>query len=423
MFDEHVDTFKVVFDSSRAKTSTLTSNFAMCKSDSLLLQASNLAGAAYIWEDGSRGMERKINRSGVYWVSYELDSLCEDNVDSFIITYPENDNKVSFNIDTLVCENELIKIQNTSSSHYNDFLWSFSDRSFSVLRDPEHHYLHAGSYTVQLIGKINDHCSDTAYQVIIVDNIVLPHFSTDRDSICTGESITFNPVADNNTTILRWQFGDGLESISKEKEEIYHAYDTSGMFRVVLVAQYRACPEQEISRIVYVYSLPIVSLANDIFLCLDGLPVILRNLNPPPVAAHRKLWSTGDTTTNISVVHPGRYSLTVSTAPLGCSTTDSVTIRKDCYTDIPNAFTPNGDGLNDYFFPRQLLSKSVIAFRLQIFNRWGQVVFESNNKEGSGWDGRLNHKEQPSGVYVYLVEIELANGVQERYEGNVTLIR
>src|SRR5690606_24262700 len=91
------------------------------------------------------------------------------------------------------------------------------------------------------------------------------------------------------------------------------------------------------------------------------------------------------------------------------------------YVDIPNAFTPDGDGHNDYFFPRALLSENLSRFKMQVFNRWGQVVFETNRPNGRGWDGRLNGEVQPMGVYLYRIEADFSNGRQEQYSGNVTL--
>ena len=96
---------------------------------------------------------------------------------------------------------------------------------------------------------------------------------------------------------------------------------------------------------------------------------------------------------------------------------------KNCYVDIPNSFTPNGDGTNDYFLPRQLMAKGLNKFRMSVYNRWGQLMFETEQVNGRGWDGRFNDKEQPVGVYVYLIEASFENGVTEKYQGNVTLLR
>ncbi|MGN6569765.1 MAG: gliding motility-associated C-terminal domain-containing protein [Flavipsychrobacter sp.] len=99
-------------------------------------------------------------------------------------------------------------------------------------------------------------------------------------------------------------------------------------------------------------------------------------------------------------------------------------VYNKCYLDIPNAFTPDGDGVNDYFFPRQLLSAGVIQFYMGIYNRWGEKVFETSQTDGRGWDGRLNGNLQPEGVYVYLIKVRFAGSDTENlYKGNVTLLR
>jgi gliding motility-associated-like protein len=60
---------------------------------------------------------------------------------------------------------------------------------------------------------------------------------------------------------------------------------------------------------------------------------------------------------------------------------------------------------------------------MKIFNRWGQLVFETENAQGRGWDGRFNDAMQPGGVYPYLIEIQVNGKYAEKYQGNVTLLR
>ena len=90
---------------------------------------------------------------------------------------------------------------------------------------------------------------------------------------------------------------------------------------------------------------------------------------------------------------------------------------------VPNAFSPNGDGFNDYFSIQSPDPGTILSFK--IFNRWGSLVFETNeamlNFDQSGWDGMVNGKVAQSGVYVWLIEIEFFDGKKEKWSGNVTI--
>jgi len=100
--------------------------------------------------------------------------------------------------------------------------------------------------------------------------------------------------------------------------------------------------------------------------------------------------------------------------------TDTVTIFVIPY--IPNAFTPNGDGLNDKFLILGLPPENITRFNLQIFNRWGQVVFTTNNIL-EGWDGRVREELCPEGVYTWLIYYEDNKKTKTSNKGTITLIR
>ena len=121
------------------------------------------------------------------------------------------------------------------------------------------------------------------------------------------------------------------------------------------------------------------------------------------------------------------YTLTATDA-FGCTASDSIILIALCNKQsiyIPNTFSPNNDGVNDYFFPRangSLLVKSFV-----IFNRWGQVVFERRNVyangSANGWDGKYKNVLQKPDVYVYTMELQCANDETFVQRGNITLIR
>ena len=97
--------------------------------------------------------------------------------------------------------------------------------------------------------------------------------------------------------------------------------------------------------------------------------------------------------------------------------------KRDCYLNIPNSFSPNADGRNDYFIPRQLLSAGLKEFSMKIFNRWGELIFETDKLDGRGWDGKYGGDAQPVGVYVYLIEAQWNNNYRNSFKGNITLLR
>jgi gliding motility-associated-like protein len=100
--------------------------------------------------------------------------------------------------------------------------------------------------------------------------------------------------------------------------------------------------------------------------------------------------------------------------------TDSVTVYVIPY--IPNAFTPNGDGLNDTFRILGLPNQNITLFNLQIFNRWGEIVFHSTDVQ-QGWDGRLKGELCPEGTYVWVIFYEDGSKIRQTNRGQIMLVR
>ncbi len=122
---------------------------------------------------------------------------------------------------------------------------------------------------------------------------------------------------------------------------------------------------------------------------------------------------------------PGIYTVwLVTTNILGCkdSIAKEVIIKGDYVLFAPNAFTPNEDGLNETFFPKGIgIDES--NFKFMIFDRWGDIIYETNNIE-EPWDGRANDGKKMAQIDIYVWKIETYddNGVEHEYVGKVTLI-
>lgn len=121
------------------------------------------------------------------------------------------------------------------------------------------------------------------------------------------------------------------------------------------------------------------------------------------------------------------YTVNVQNAT-GCAAEDDITITvlcKDQNLFMPNTFSPNNDGMNDYFYPR---GKGLAIIKsLKIFNRWGTLIFERHNfppnQQSYGWDGRYNGSALPADVYIFIAEISCDNNTVINSKGNVTLLR
>jgi gliding motility-associated-like protein len=148
---------------------------------------------------------------------------------------------------------------------------------------------------------------------------------------------------------------------------------------------------------------------------------MLQLSDPMASNVNQYLWSTGETSSSILINQPGYYWVRVNNGE--CAMTDSIWIKRDCYLNIPNSFSPNGDGLNDYFLPRELLSSGLTSFKMSIYNRWGEQIFTTTAIDGRGWDGKYNNVPQPQGVFVYVIDASFINNVKKTFKGNVTLMR
>lgn len=421
----HTDTFIVSFPNGRLPA--LTIDTACTNTANGGAEVAGYSGDTmhytYIWTTGAgdtlaTGTSLDNVRSGSYVLRVHT-AVCDTAIN---ISVPEAGYQVDFSADSIVCTGDAIVFQNNSPAQFSIFYWQFGDGATSQTEQASHVYQEPGSYEVILTGSGNI-CTDTLRKTIIADPRQDGFFLCLPDRACTGDAITFQPDTDSTVVSLRWTWDDSNSLTVPAEPSTTHAFGQAGTFPILLQTNYRACPPTTYTRDVHIYALPNVYLGPDSGICLGGMPLILENLASLPASGYHYRWSTGDTTQQLKVVHPGTYSLTVTENTLGCNTTESVSIRKNCYIDVPNVFTPNDDGVNDYFFPRQLLSRKITRFRMLIWNRWGQIMFETSQTNGRGWDGNFNGKSQPVGVYLYMVEAEIDGRLTERYEGNVTLAR
>lgn len=165
-------------------------------------------------------------------------------------------------------------------------------------------------------------------------------------------------------------------------------------------------------------------LGNDTTICrgeLMDLPLTVTNI-PNNTSL---LWNNGSTQASIVVREPGMYAVTLSHPECG-NFTDEITIAEmvcDCDFGVPTAFTPNGDGKNDVFGIITASDCPIRGYVLRIFNRWGQMVFESFDADKK-WNGMFNGAPADIGVYYYHLQFEKGtNAKMISSKGDVSLLR
>jgi gliding motility-associated-like protein len=158
-----------------------------------------------------------------------------------------------------------------------------------------------------------------------------------------------------------------------------------------------------------------VNLGPDTVIC-PGQQILLDAY----VAGATYLWQDGSDSSQYLVTGPGLYRVEVTLD--SCTVADSVDVG-DCPPRIwfPTAFTPNGDGLNDTYQPRGI---SIVHFRMIIFDRWGQQLFETGSMD-QGWDGTSKGKQCPEGTYSFIAWYETVerSGKADKVVGSFALVR
>lgn len=351
--------------------------------------------------------------------------FCIDSLSEYIES--GHDFTVDFNdLPTYFCENEIVFLENLTHStatgnELAEAKWRVNGLVKGNSWDFNDQFQGLGSFEVTLEVKNENGCVDSITKTIYVDPILHDLYSIKDTIICQGQSIQLVPTNSSNgltSSTISW----GNETIWENNvhQELTHSYQEPGQYIIDIAHSFRACPDVFERYHIEVIEVPKVQLPTLDELCLQGEKIQVTH-QLPLQEGHQYLWSNGDQTPTTDILTPGRYWLEISNGY--CIGSEYIDIEEDCFLRLPNAFTPNGDGNNDYFLPRQLISKGLVSFEMEIYNRWGQVIFQTNNIDGRGWDGKFNHVDQPSDVYVYKIYASFKNGRTEEYTGNITLIR
>lgn len=310
------------------------------------------------------------------------------------------------------------------SGSITGWFWDFGDTGTANTNNTTHTYVNPGTYTVSHVVYGSNGCNDTIRKPIEI--YFLPQALFYNNTSCVGNTTQFvdsSKTVSGSIVSWQWNFGDSQSSIIQNPQ---HSYSSTNTFTVSLIATSSFGCKDTISKTVTVIPGP------DANFSINPNPVealevaTFTDLSTGPSPLVNWYWAFGDSaaanTQNPTHAYNGQgdYSVLLVVRDLnGCLDSVRQDISIVLLPDVPTAFSPNGDSQNDFFFVRGGPFKSV---NVRVYNNWGQLIFETNDQL-EGWDGKFKDIDQPLGVYVWVVEVEMLNGKSVKKTGDVTLLR
>jgi len=296
--------------------------------------------------------------------------------------------------DTIVCSFEPFILTTDNFNGGISFLWS-DNSTGSTLEVTQ-----SGTYWVEV------HYSDDCF---VNDAIHITYhtpfeinFGADT-TLCEGDTLTISVDGPLNSYL--WSNGSSNAFINITQ---------GGTYSLTITDENNCTNADTLS--VTLISLPRPDLGKDTYFCMDDSLLLDAGI------FNAYLWNDGSVNRYLTVKHPGIYWVVV-TGDCGLGR-DTISLRViDCEFYAPNVFTPNGDGYNDFF---EIISHDVYKFRLTVFNRWGNIVFYSEDINYQ-WDGTNKGSPCPVGTYFWTADYQRKSNVGNirkfTAQGSVTLIK
>lgn len=357
---------------------------------------------------------------------------------------------IKINGDTCTSQTLDLQVTGTSSSPY--FFWNFGDplsgtndtvtiTGSSASPFPTHTFTSPGVYNVCVSFQEPGSPVPTICRSISIGLCCGGNIQT-NDS-CLQRSIPFslNTAATINT--ITWDFGDPATGVNNFSNLLNPSHTFSGVGTYAVTATVNAaCGTFESTTLKSVVSCAQPPACTGAIVFTDSCKNArsrFRVTSVYPVNAIR--WNFGDAASgpdnNADLPAPthtfaGEDSYVVTAiVNLSCGT-DTITttisilpcdsnVSSNCGFYVPNAFTPNNDNLNDYFYPVPLSNCVLSKYSLSIFNRWGELVFQSTSPYGK-WDGKFKNQDCPVGTYFYFLKYSFSGQNEETKKGDIEML-
>jgi gliding motility-associated-like protein len=370
---------------------------------------------------------------GTYTVTLTAQTAagCDSTIKKTVTVYPPPVAKFT---NTKACAGSATSftdMSTVSSGTIASWNWTFGDGGLSNVQNPSHTYPAAGTYNAVLVVTSSNGCIDSVKQVVRVNPNPVVAFTADTLSGCTPLCVKYTDktiISSGNDVTWNWNLGGGFTSASQNPSQ---CYTTPGSYNITLtVTSDSGCTSsQTVNNMINVYGKPIAAFTTS---------ATVVDLYDPVVQFTSTSTSPGDSIVSYSWIFTdsaamgpnvtrtfsdtGTYCGTLKvTNSHGCvdSTEQCVVVEANFTLYIPDAFSPNGNGLNDVFKPKGMYIQN---YDMYIFDRWGLLLFHTNDLT-KGWDGTTNKHVCQEDTYVYLIKINDTQGKKHSYLGKVSLLK
>lgn len=424
--------FKMDFQVPLAQANFTVNNISGCAPLLVTFQNQSTTGGSYLWDFGNNDtISTQLNPTkiyttpGTYLVRLFVNdpSRCNvaDTAYQYITVYPPI--TADFNFIPTPCSNQ-VAFYDSSAVAPVSWLWNFGDNDTSTFQNPSHTYASAGNYDATLIVSTANGCKDTTQLPIdYLGNVSV----NPSDSICL-ESDGAQLFATGGIA-YQWIPSSSLNASNISNPIAHPSITTTYTVNITTVNGVDTCV-RTLTTTVFVFSSVVysVSATVDKDTLVKGQSTTLHAIADTTLTV---LWNPADGLDNPNSFNPiatptktTTYTLSIVGAG-GCQKIVTVTIyviSMECNEGdvfVPNTFTPNDDGKNDVLYVR---SNSIMELYFAVYNRWGQMVFETNDIK-KGWDGIYNGMKADPAVFAWYLKAKCYNGNQIFKKGNTTIIR
>lgn len=351
----------------------------------------------YLWNDTTILPSVFVKKLGTYWLNTVNFNNCPSSDTITFVLYPPP--RVNLN-DTLFCRNTTVTLDGVNYSFKTKletkYQWNSGQTTPQIV---------VGTPGMYIVTVKNRLCT-------IIDTAVIDYIKTGLE--LGNDTFYCGPVnrlltPNQNYTNYLWHDGSIIKT---------HLATNPGKKKVTITS-IEGCIESD-SVLISQYPPIDGGLGNDTAICLTST-IELKAADSMP----NYTWNTGEITQSIFVNTGGKYKVSVKDK-FGCVISDSIFIEEKADAlpiemFMPNAFTPNNDYINEYY-PGNNYADPGTDYKLQLYNRWGQKIFESD-KPSIQWDGKIKGKLAPQDVYVFQVTYIGCDAVERYFRGTFHVLR